>query len=62
MGPEASRLEAVVHQHLPIFHSEHCVFARTLSDGNSYRDCGMPCASSDLHLRDAEGRDHKVLV
>ena len=24
----ASQLEAVVHQHLPIFHTEHCVFCR----------------------------------
>ncbi len=28
-GPSSNRqLEAVVHQHLPIFHTEHCVFCR----------------------------------
>jgi hypothetical protein len=35
----SGRLELVLHHHLPIFHTEHCVFARFLSDGNSFR-CG----------------------
>jgi hypothetical protein len=34
LGPaRAGRLETIVHSHLPIFHTEHCVFARFLSDG-----------------------------
>lgn len=36
----ATSLEAILHHHLPIFHTEHCVFCRFLSDGNSYKDCG----------------------
>ena len=28
LGPRAALLEVVVHQHLPIFHTEHCVFCR----------------------------------
>lgn len=28
LGQRGACLEAVVHQHLPIFHTEHCVFAR----------------------------------
>ena len=52
-GPEgAAAMEVVIHQHLPIFHTEHCVFCRFLSDGNSYKDCGHPCESADVHLRD----------
>ena len=63
LGPERARaLEVVIHQHLPIFHTEHCVFCRFLSDGNSYADCGHPCESSVLHLRDAESKDHLVLA
>eukprot|EP00955_Chlamydomonas_euryale_P111610 366080-Chlamydomonas_euryale.AAC.1 len=63
LGPAgAAALEAVVHQHLPIFHTEHCVFARFLSDGNSYKDCGHPCESTGLHLRDGGGKDHLVLA
>lgn len=42
----ASRLppgqfEAVVHSHLPIFHSSHCVFARHLSEGSDYTNCEL---------------------
>jgi collagenase-like PrtC family protease len=42
LGPARARasLEAIVHTHLPIFHTEHCVFARFLSEGNSFLDCG----------------------
>ena len=28
------KLEVVVHANVPIFHTEHCVFAQSLSDGN----------------------------
>jgi collagenase-like PrtC family protease len=63
LGPERARaLEVVIHQHLPIFHTEHCVFCRFLSDGNSYKDCGHPCETSVVHLRDAESKDHLVLA
>lgn len=62
--PEASaaRLEVVAHQHLPIFHTEHCVFCRFLSDGNSKEDCGHPCEDNSVHLRDEHGADHLVLA
>lgn len=63
LGPDrAARLEVVAHQHLPIFHTEHCVFARFLSKGNDFTDCGHPCERSSLHLRDSNGKDHKVLA
>lgn len=63
LGPEgASKLEVIVHQHLPIFHTEHCVFCRFMSDGNSFKDCGHPCESKSLHLRDDRGADHLVLA
>lgn len=58
----ASRLEVVVHQHLPVFHTEHCVFCRFLSDGQSYKDCGHPCETNTVHLRDRGGQDHLVLA
>ena len=32
-GVDSAKLEVIVHQHLPIFHTEHCVFCRFLSDG-----------------------------
>lgn len=62
LGPRAAKLEMILHQHLPIFHTEHCVFCRTLSDGNSYLDCGHPCETNTVHLRDEKGRDNLVLA
>ena len=60
LGP--AHLEVVVYQHLPIFHTEHCVFCRFLSSGTSYKDCGQPCEKHRLALRDGSGRAHPVLA
>jgi putative protease len=60
IGPE--RIEAIVYQHLPVFHTEHCVFCRFLSAGTSYLDCGRPCEKHDVALRDSAGRAHPVLA
>jgi U32 family peptidase len=56
------RLEVVVHHHLPVFHTEHCVFCRFLSSGKDHTDCGHPCERHRLALRDAQGRAHPVLA
>jgi U32 family peptidase len=58
----ASRVEIVTHAHMPIFHTEHCVFARFLSKGNSYLDCGHVCTRHNVHLRDQTGADNLVLA
>lgn len=63
MGQEnAARLEVIAHTHIPIFHTEHCVFARFLSNGNSYVDCGHACTRHTVHLRDQTGNDNLVLA
>ncbi len=59
---DRGRLEVIAHHHLPIFHTEYCVFARFLSTGDSYRDCGRPCERHRVHLRDPGGGDHLVLA
>jgi putative protease len=56
------RIEAVAYQHLPVFHTEHCVFCRFLSTGTSYRDCGRPCEEHRVALRDTVGRAHPVMA
>jgi putative protease len=56
------KLEVVAYQHLPVFHTEHCVFCRFMSTGTSYRDCGRPCESHTVALRDQSGRSHPVLA
>jgi putative protease len=54
--------ECVVHQHMPMFHMEHCVFAHTLSDGKDYRDCGRPCEKHQVDLRDRMGKPHPLVA
>jgi U32 family peptidase len=56
------RIEAIAYQHLPVFHTEHCVFCRFLSTGTSYRDCGRPCEKHRVELKDQSGRAHPVLA
>ncbi len=55
------RLEPVIHQHMPMFHMEHCVFAAFLSAGKDHRDCGRPCDSHRVELRDRVGAEFPVL-
>lgn len=57
-----SRLEAIAYHHLPVFHTEHCVFCRFLSNGASYKDCGRPCERHRVALRDSHGRAHPVIA
>ena len=60
IGPE--RIEAIAYQHLPVFHTEHCVFCRFLSTGTTHRDCGRPCEQHRVALRDSQGREHPVVA
>lgn len=62
LGIGAENIEAIAYQHLPVFHTEHCVFCRFLSKGTSYRDCGRPCEKHRVELKDAKGRAHPVLA
>jgi putative protease len=55
---DASRLEVVVHQHMPMFHMEHCVFCAVLSPGTNKTNCGRPCDDHVVRLRDRVGVEH----
>jgi putative protease len=59
--PEGS-LEVTIHQHLPLFHNEHCVYSHLLSNGRDFRDCGRPCEEHLIQLRDGLGMEHPVIV
>ncbi|MEM6780221.1 MAG: DUF3656 domain-containing protein, partial [Planctomycetota bacterium] len=51
-------LEIVVHQHMPMFHMEHCVFCSVLSSGTNKTNCGRPCDRHVVQLRDRVGKLH----
>jgi putative protease len=52
--------EVTIHQHMPMFHMEHCVFCAFLTKGTDFRNCGRPCDVRDLKLRDRVGAEHPV--
>lgn len=52
--------EIVIHQHMPMFHNEHCVFAAALSNGTDSTTCGRPCDRHRVALRDWAGHAHPV--
>jgi len=52
--------EVTLHQHMPMFHMEHCVFCAFLSSGRDYRDCGRPCDTHEVKLRDRVGAEHPL--
>ena len=54
------RLEVVVHQRMPMFHMEHCVFCAVLSPGTDKTNCGRPCDDHVVKLRDRIGVEHPL--
>ncbi len=52
--------EIVLHQHMPMFHMEHCVFAAFLSNGTDHTNCGRPCDRHAVSIRDRVGLDHPL--
>ncbi|MBF0196338.1 MAG: U32 family peptidase [Planctomycetes bacterium] len=57
---QAQRYEITIHQYMPSFHMEYCVYARFLSDGSDISNCGIPCRQKKIELRDEKGIDHPV--
>ena len=59
-GCPPGRVEVTVHQHMPLFHMEHCLFCAFLSDGHDHTDCGRPCEQHTVLLRDRSGAEHPL--
>jgi len=55
-------LEVVIHQHMPMFHMEHCVFCAVLSPGTNKTNCGRPCDRHAVQLRDRVGMEHPLIA
>ncbi len=58
----AERVTVAVHHHIATFHTEHCVYAHTISHGRDFRSCGRPCENQKIALEDREGKRHPVVV
>jgi putative protease len=58
----AEWLEVVIHQHMPLFHMEHCVFCAVLSPGTNKTNCGRPCDTHAVKLRDRIGMEHPLVA
>ncbi len=56
----AAWMEVVIHQHMPMFHMEHCVFCSVLSPGTNKTNCGRPCDDHVVQLRDRVGAEHTL--
>ncbi|MGC6482404.1 MAG: DUF3656 domain-containing U32 family peptidase [Synechococcus sp.] len=61
-GTNPRWLEVTLHQHMPLFHMEHCLFCAFLSDGHDHTDCGRPCEQHEVRLRDRSGVEHPLMA
>jgi putative protease len=52
--------ELTLHQHMPMFHMDHCIYAAFMSDGTDHTNCGRPCDRHRVHLRDRMGIGHPL--
>lgn len=50
--------ELTLHQHMPMFHMEHCVFCSFMSEGTDFTNCGRPCDHHQVELKDRVGQRH----
>ena len=55
---DGSRLELTLHQYMPAFHSEYCAFARALTTGRRFPECGKICTKHKVEILDHKGERH----
>ncbi|MFT4637079.1 MAG: putative protease [Verrucomicrobiales bacterium] len=59
-GAPTAWFELTLHQHIPMFHMEHCVYCTFMTNGTSYKDCGRPCEKHRVQLKDRVGQLHTL--
>jgi len=55
-------LEVILHCHVPMFHTAHCLYCAAFSNRNAKPQCGRSCLNRQARLRDRKGCEHPVLV
>jgi putative protease len=55
---DGSRMELTLHQYMPAFHSEYCAFARALTTGRRFPECGKICTLHKVEILDHKGERH----
>jgi U32 family peptidase len=55
-------LEVILHGHVPMFHTAHCLYCAAYSDQNAKPLCGRPCLTKKARFRDRKGFEHPVQV
>ena len=55
---DGSKLELTLHQYMPAFHSEYCAFARALTTGRRFPECGKICTQHKVEILDHKGESH----
>jgi len=53
-------LELTLHQHVPMFHIDHCPLAAHMTHAPTRRDCGRLCERHRAHLRDRVSVQHPL--
>ena len=55
---DGSCMELTLHQYMPAFHSEYCAFARALTTGRRFPECGKICTQHKVEILDHKGERH----
>lgn len=55
---DGSRMDLTLHQYMPAFHSEYCAFARALTTGRRFPECGKICTQHKVEILDHKGERH----
>ncbi|MCF0223785.1 MAG: DUF3656 domain-containing protein [Fibrobacter sp.] len=55
---DASQLELTLHQYMPAFHTEYCAFAKSLTTGRKFPECGKICTKHKVEILDHKGERH----
>lgn len=50
--------EIALHQYMPAFHMEHCLFAAHLTEAARFPECGKICLKNSIEVLDHKGERH----